>query len=87
MCILNFLFDFLIDMVGYTVARLVLPLVSFRKIYVQPLNSAETRFNALGYRYDDDGRLEIESTIAGFIGFVVCVVVFFGIGLLIRAVA
>lgn len=81
------IFDILIDMVGYTVARLVLPLCSFHKIHVQPLNSPETRFNALGYRYDDSGRIEIASTIAGFIGFVICLIALFAFGLMIRAAA
>lgn len=81
------IFDFLIDMIGYTVARLVLPLFSFHKIYVQPLGSPEWKFNALGFRYDDSGRIEIESTIAGFIGFAICLIAFFGLCLLIRAAA
>jgi len=81
------IFDFMIDMVGYTVARLLLPLLSFHKIFVQPLGSPKRRFNALGYRHDDNGRIEVESTIAGFIGFVVCLIAFFSICLLIRAAA
>jgi hypothetical protein len=81
------IFDILVDMVGYTVARSVLPLCSFHRIHVQPLNSPETRFNALGYRYDDSGRIEIESTIAGFIGFVICLIALLASGIPIRAVA
>jgi hypothetical protein len=80
-------FDILIDAVGYTVARLTLPLLSLKKIYVQPLSSSEGKFNALGYRYDDNGRLEIEETIAGFIGFFICLIAFFACGLLIWALA
>jgi hypothetical protein len=81
------IFDDLIFIVGYTVARLALPLFSFRKMYVQPLNSSEWGFNALGYRYDDSGRIEIESTIAGGIGFVIFLIAFFAFCLLIRAAA
>jgi hypothetical protein len=77
-------FDGLIGLIGGSVARILLPLLSFRKVCVQPLNSPlGTRFNTLGYRYDDDGRIEIESTLAGFIGFVICLVAFFAFGLLI----
>ena len=83
MCI----FDDLIFVIGYTVARLVLPLFSFHKIYVQPLNSPEWGFNALGYRCDDSGRIEIESTIAGGIEFVIFLIAFFAFCLLIRATA
>jgi hypothetical protein len=81
------IFDFLIDMVGYAVARLLLPVLSFHKIFVQPLGSPEKRFNALGYRHADNRRIEIESTIAGFIGFVVCLIAFSTLCLLIRAAA
>jgi hypothetical protein len=77
-------FDGLIGLIGGSVARLALPLLSFRRIYVQPINAPlGTRFNALGYRHDEDGRIEIESTIAGFIGLVICLVAFFAFGLLI----
>jgi hypothetical protein len=76
-------FDGLIGLIGGSVARILLPLLSFRKVCVQPLSSPlGTRFNALGYRYDD-GRIEIESTLAGFIGLVICLVAFFAFGLLI----
>jgi hypothetical protein len=80
------IFDVLIETVGYTVARLILPLLSSRRVYVQPLHSPLKKFNTLGYHRDDGGRIEIESTIAGFVGFVICLVVFFAVGLLIRTV-
>lgn len=77
-------FDGLIGLIGGSVARFALPLLSFRRVYVQPLNSPlGTRFNRLGYRYDDDGRIEIESTPAGFIGLVIGLVAFFALGFLI----
>jgi hypothetical protein len=75
-----------VNLIGYTVARFVLPLLSFRRIYVQPINAAlGTRFNALGYRYDEDGRIEIETSSAGFVGFIICLFAFFIFYLLIRA--
>ena len=79
------IFDILIDIIGRTVARFALPIFSFGRIYVEPLNAPLRNFNALGYRRDESGRIEISSTIAGFIGFVVCLIVFFASGLLIRA--
>jgi hypothetical protein len=81
-----YFFEFLIDMVGHTVARFALPLLSFGKIYVQPLNAPFGKFNAFGYRYDEDGRVEVDSTVSGWIGFVVCLILFIAIGLLIHAV-
>ncbi len=75
-----------IGLIGYTVARLVLPRLSGRRIYIQPLISSETGFNALGYRYDHDGRMEISSTPGAFLGFIIFLVLFFSLGLLIRAV-
>ena len=78
------IFDILIYMVGYTVARIFLPMCSFHKMYVQPLNSPERRFNAFGYRYEDDGRIQIESTIAGFLGFLGFLIAIAAIYLLIR---
>jgi hypothetical protein len=83
----SWLFDGLIFVVGYTVARLVLPLLSFGKIYVEHLNTPRKRFNALGYRYDESGRIEISETIAGFIGFILFLTAFFVVCLLIRAAA
>ena len=81
MCI----FDILIDMVGYTVARLILPLISFGRLSVQPLNAPRESFNAFGYRRDGRGRIEIEQTIAGFIGFALCLAAFLAVSLLTRA--
>jgi hypothetical protein len=75
-----------VELVGYTVARFVLPLLSFRKVYVQPLSSPlGTGFNVLGYRHDEDGRIEIETSFAGFIGFIICLFAFFTFYILIRA--
>jgi len=80
MCI----FDFLIFVVGYTVARVVLPFLSLRRVYVQPLSAPRNRFNVLGWRRDDRGRIELEETPAGFIGFLLCLLAFFTLGFLIR---
>lgn len=77
------IFDFLIFIVGYTVARIVLPLVSFRRIMVQPITSLEKKYNALGYRNLGDGRIEIEDTLSGFIGFIILLAVVLTCNLLI----
>jgi hypothetical protein len=57
--------------IGYAVARLVLPLVSFGKVQVgTALDSSG--FGWLGWRRIDGGRLEIEATFAALIGLVIC---------------
>ena len=81
--IASFFFDFLIDMIGYSVARLALPCLSFGWVYAQPLSSLENNFNIFGYRHDGKGRIEINTTVAGFLGFVIAVAMFFSFGLLI----
>lgn len=82
----SWFFDFLIDLIGCTTARLVLPHLSFGWVYVEPLCSPPKRFNALGYRRDEGGRIELARTVAGFVGFIIFLVVFFTVGLLIRLV-
>ena len=77
------LFYTFFTLVGCTVARFALPLLSFGKVYVQPINAPPKKFNGFGYRYDESGRIEIESTFAGFIGVIICLIIFL-CGLLIR---
>lgn len=76
--------DILILTVGYTVARLTIPFLSFDRINVEPLSAPYRRFNVLGYRQDEDGRIEIDGYLAASVGFVVCIIVFIAVGLLIR---
>jgi hypothetical protein len=56
--------------IGYSVARLVLPLVSFGKLEVLPLESPDSSW--LGYRRNGSGYVEIDPTPAGGIGLVIC---------------
>lgn len=79
------IFDFLIDTIGYVIARLILPIVSCGKVYVEPLTSPIKRFNFFGFRRDESGRIEVESTVAGGIGFATILVVVLACSLLIRA--
>ncbi|MBR1203886.1 MULTISPECIES: hypothetical protein [unclassified Bradyrhizobium] len=48
-------------------ARLILPIVSFGKVRVDSFLDCH-KFNWLGYRYREDGHLEIEATFATLIG-------------------
>lgn len=83
--LVDVLFDAFFGVIGGTVARMVLPLVSFGNIYVESVTAPPAKFNAFGYRRDECGRIEIESMVAGFIGvlIVTVVAVVFG-GLLVR---
>lgn len=82
---MHILLQILIEIVGYTVARFALPLFSSGKICVQPLTVSSGQFNLLGYRRDEHGRIEIELTAAGVVGLVICLIVVFGLVLLVRA--
>jgi hypothetical protein len=75
----QYLLQILVDVVGYTMARLALPLLSFGKVYVHPLAGPPGKFNVLGCRRDQTGRIEIESMAAGFIGLVICLTVAFAL--------
>ncbi|MBR0694812.1 hypothetical protein [Bradyrhizobium lablabi] len=57
--------------VGHAVARLVLPLVSFGKVRVEPLESPSDGFGWAGCRRIETGRLEVELTLAAGIGMVI----------------
>lgn len=69
------LYQIFIEAIGCTVARLALPLLSFGRVYVEPLASSPRQFNWLGYRRDERGRVEVEGTAAGLIGLVIITVV------------
>jgi hypothetical protein len=58
---------------AWIVARLVLPLVSFGRICVEPLTypSPPHRFNMFGYRRDERGRLELEKRAASLMSVVI----------------
>lgn len=76
----------LVEMVGYTVARLALPLLSFGRVYVAPLASPAEKFNLIGYRRDERGRIEIDTNAAGSVGVIMCLIGAFGIAFAIRAI-
>ncbi len=80
-----YIYEFLIDMIGHAVARYALPRLSAGKIYVQPLDAPFGNFNSRGYRYDENGRIEVDSTVSGWIGFFFCLILFIAISLLIHA--
>lgn len=68
--------DIIIEIIGYNTARLLLPAISFGKWRVQGICLRDDReslpiknsFNWAGIRSMDNGNIEVESTIAGWIG-------------------
>jgi hypothetical protein len=60
--------------IGYGVARLILPIVSFGKVRVRPPESYYEESSWLGYRRNGSGQFEIDSTPACGIGMVICCV-------------
>lgn len=60
--------DFILEVIGYTTARLVLPLITLGKVRVQPVSSSETGFNWLGFKRFPDGSLICQAPMAGWIG-------------------
>lgn len=80
-------YEYLIDWIGYAVARSLLPIFSFGMVYTEPLNAPLGKFNVFGFRRDQDGRIEVESTVAGFIGLVICLIAIVAFCLIVRAAA
>jgi len=80
--------ELLVLVVGHGIARLVLPLLSVRRIQVRPLLAGPpARFNLLGYRRLGSGRIEIERTAAGLIGLLIGLAACVAIVLLVRMAA
>lgn len=68
-------FDFILDVVGYTAARLLLPAVTFQKVKVDVLSSNEVGFNWLGFKRLPSGELLCDVNSAGWIGALFCLIV------------
>jgi hypothetical protein len=74
MWIIDLLIWSLFDLVGYSVARLVLPVLSFGQVHVAPFDPGQKKFNWFGYKRDETGRILVGSAAAGEIGLVVCLI-------------
>ncbi len=68
--VIGWLLDLIWWGVGYAVARLVLPLVSFGKVQVGNARHSNG-FGWLGLRRIENGRLEVEATFAALLGLVI----------------
>ncbi|MDR6587625.1 hypothetical protein [Agrobacterium tumefaciens] len=60
--------DIIFEVIGYTTARLVLPIITLGKVRVEPITSAERGFNWLGFKRNRDGSLICQAPMAGLIG-------------------
>ncbi|QOG18594.1 hypothetical protein [Bradyrhizobium sp. SEMIA] len=67
------------ELIGCSIARVVIPALSFGQVYVHPMNASPERFNWLGYRRDEGGRAMVARDVAGFIEFIIMIVVFLAI--------
>ena len=65
-------FDMIWWGIGYSAARLILPVVSFGKVRVEPLECRDNRFGWLCYRRDGSGHLEVVAELGAGIGLVAC---------------
>ena len=68
------LLDFILDVVGYSAARLLLPVVTFQKVKVDALSSDEVGFNWLGFKRLPGGELLCDANSAGWIGALFCLI-------------
>lgn len=75
--------DLLLLGIGYGIARVALPLVSFGRIKVEPLRGSSAKFNLLGYRRAES-QIEIATTTAGVLGWVIALFAVFALVALIR---
>ncbi|WP_376742383.1 hypothetical protein [Ensifer canadensis] len=61
------LIDVLLEVLGYTTARLGLPIITLGKVRVQSICSAERGFNWPGFKRVGDGSLICHADMAGLI--------------------
>lgn len=60
--------DFLLDIIGYGTARMLLPLLTFGRIRVEAVKSRDAGFNSLGFKRLPGGELLCASDLAGWVG-------------------
>jgi hypothetical protein len=76
----------LVDLIGYTVARAALPLLSFGRIYVEPFSASPPPLRWPGCRRDPAGRIELRQGAAGWIGVAICILIFLAVSLMLHAI-
>lgn len=76
----------LVELIGYSLARIALPVLSFGRIHVEPFSASTSSLRRPWYRRDADGRLELRQDAAGWIGFAMCLLVFLGIAAMLHGI-
>ena len=64
-----------LDVLGYTTARLLVPIVTFGRVRVQALRAEPQGPNWFGFSRAADGSRQLEATMAGWYGLFVWIVV------------
>lgn len=67
--------DIILEVIGYTTARLVLPIITLGKVRVESITSAERGFTWLGFKRNRDGSLICQAPMAGLIGLLLWILV------------
>lgn len=58
----------ILDALGYTTARLLIPILTFGRVRVQPLRAEPQRHSWFGFARGADGSRQLEATMAGWYG-------------------
>ncbi|QIP08512.1 hypothetical protein [Bradyrhizobium symbiodeficiens] len=69
----------LVELIGYAVARAILPWLSFGWIYVEPFGASAQPLRRPCCRRDADGRIQLRQGVAGWIGLVISVLMLLAI--------
>lgn len=80
-------FAILVDLLGYSVARSALPVLSFGWIYVEPFSASPQPLRWPWYRRGADGRIELRQGAAGWIGFGICLLMLLVAGTVLHAMS
>ena len=75
----------LVDLIGYAVARAVLPFLSFGWIYVEPFSASPPPLRWPGYRRDANGRIELRQGAGAWIGLGICLLTLLVAVMIVRA--
>jgi hypothetical protein len=62
--------DFILEIIGYTTARVLLPIITFGSVQVERVSSKETGFNWAGFKRNESGGFMLQAPMAGWIGLI-----------------
>jgi len=75
----------LVDLIGYTIASVVVPFVSFGRIYVEPFSASPPPLRWPCHRRDASGRIVLRQGAAGWIGLGICLLPLLTIATVVHA--